>query len=122
MIVLPLVLCDLILGIQWLKSLGPVLWDFEKLQMEFTFNGKHCVLRGAKPNGIKLINNKSFAQAVQQGAQMCFLYMDPLNNHFAMPSCQLHALSSSAPPLPPAIEHLLQQYHDIFEEPATLPL
>lgn len=52
---------------------------------------------------------------------MCFLYMDPLNNHFAMPSCQLHALSSSAPPLPPAIEHLLQQYHDIFEEPATLP-
>lgn len=39
-IVLPLGLCDLILGIQWLRSLGPILWDFDKLQMEFSFNGK----------------------------------------------------------------------------------
>lgn len=35
-IVLPLVCCDLIYGIQWLKFLGLILWDFEKLQMEFT--------------------------------------------------------------------------------------
>lgn len=28
-IVLPLVCCDLILGMQWLKSLGPILWDFD---------------------------------------------------------------------------------------------
>lgn len=27
MIVLPLVSCDLILGIQWFKSLGPILWN-----------------------------------------------------------------------------------------------
>lgn len=30
MIVLPLKCCDLILGVKWLKSLGPILWDFEK--------------------------------------------------------------------------------------------
>lgn len=42
-IVFPLVCCDLILGIQWLKFLDPILRDLNKLQMKF-------------------INNKSFAQ------------------------------------------------------------
>lgn len=36
MIILPLGCYDVILGVQWLKSLGPILCDFEKLHMEFT--------------------------------------------------------------------------------------
>lgn len=27
--------CDVVLGVQWLKTLGPVLWDFDKLYMKF---------------------------------------------------------------------------------------
>ena len=27
--------CDMVLGIQWLSQLGPVLWDFKNLWMEF---------------------------------------------------------------------------------------
>lgn len=71
-IVLPLVFCDLTLGIQWLTSLGPVLWDFRKLQMDFSIDVKRW---GAKSSSIKLINNQTFTHDVQ-GAQMCFLYMD----------------------------------------------
>jgi hypothetical protein len=63
-IVLPLVCCDLILDIQWLKSLGPILWDFEKLQKEFNIHGKKFVMRGAKDTGIKFINNKTLSQVV----------------------------------------------------------
>jgi hypothetical protein len=33
--ILPLAGCDVVLGIQWLRTLGPILWDFTKLQMEF---------------------------------------------------------------------------------------
>lgn len=88
-LVLPLGCCDLILGIQWLTSLGPILWDFNKLQMEFSMEGKKFVLRGAKTAGVKLINNKSFSQAVQQGAQMCFLYLDKPENYVEMPSCNM---------------------------------
>lgn len=47
-IVVPLVCYDLILGVQWLKSLGPILWDFERLQMEFTLNGRKMTLRGPR--------------------------------------------------------------------------
>ncbi|KAK2651008.1 hypothetical protein Ddye_018497 [Dipteronia dyeriana] len=35
MLILPLGGCDIVLGIQWLRILGPILWDFEKLSMEF---------------------------------------------------------------------------------------
>jgi hypothetical protein len=32
---LPLVSFDIVLGVQWLRSLGPILWNFSALSMEF---------------------------------------------------------------------------------------
>lgn len=40
--------CGMVLGIQWLATLGPVKWDFKNLGMEFLLNGKRHVLRGGK--------------------------------------------------------------------------
>jgi hypothetical protein len=120
-IVLPLVCCDLILGIQWLKSLGPILWDFEKLQMEFTANDRKFVLRGAKTPNLKLINNKSFAQAVHKGAQICFLAVTTAASPFVMPTCLALGTSASAVAMPSIIENLIVAYADIFEEPTALP-
>ncbi|RVW69141.1 Retrovirus-related Pol polyprotein from transposon 17.6 [Vitis vinifera] len=28
--------CDIVLGVQWLQTLGPILWDFSRLQVEFS--------------------------------------------------------------------------------------
>lgn len=36
LICLPLGGCDLVLGVQWFSTISPVLWDFQKLTMEFT--------------------------------------------------------------------------------------
>lgn len=36
--------CDLVLGIEWLQTLGSILWDFENLQMEFSVLGQHQIL------------------------------------------------------------------------------
>jgi hypothetical protein len=120
-IVLPLVCCDLILGIQWLKSLGPVLWDFEKLQMEFNIHGKKFVLRGAKDTGIKLINNKTLSQAVHQGAELCFLSMESPSNKFIIPTYHLLHTQENTPILHPDFASLIDTYEDIFAEPTALP-
>lgn len=36
----------MVLGIQWLSTLGNVLWDFKTLKMDFTYKGQKMSLRG----------------------------------------------------------------------------
>ncbi|KAL8151329.1 hypothetical protein V2J09_021137 [Rumex salicifolius] len=50
---LPLDCCDLVLGVQWLTTLGPIWWDFSNLRMEFSVQGIKHVLRGATKSGCK---------------------------------------------------------------------
>ena len=53
---IPLKGCDLVLGIQWLAQLGPILWDFKNLRMEFSWNGKKMVLCRATTGPLKLVS------------------------------------------------------------------
>ena len=43
-LVLQLRVCDLVLGVQWLQTLGPITWDFSKLNMKFTLDNKLVTL------------------------------------------------------------------------------
>ena len=51
---LPSSCCDMVLGIQWLITLGPIVWDFQHLTMEFMVNGGKLVLRGSEHVFLKL--------------------------------------------------------------------
>jgi hypothetical protein len=120
-IVLPLVCCDLILGVQWLQSLGPILWDFDKLQMEFTIDGRKTLLRGAKTTAVKLISNEALNQAVDNGAELCFLQLDHMSPQFIIPPCTMHHQGNPIPSVLPEIQSLLDHYAAIFKEPTNLP-
>ena len=43
---LPLGEYDVVLGAQWLSTLGPIVWDFSKLQMKFFLQDKEVALQG----------------------------------------------------------------------------
>ena len=43
---LPLEGCDIVLGAQWLRTLGPIIWDFSKLFMQFKIDGNEVKLKG----------------------------------------------------------------------------
>lgn len=43
--ILPLGGCEMVLGIQWLATLGDVLWDFKNLKMAFTYHSHRLTLR-----------------------------------------------------------------------------
>ena len=54
---------DLFLGAQWLRTLGPILWDFSQLRMTFQWQGHEVTLQGmASPK------NK-FIERPQMGVQ-----------------------------------------------------
>lgn len=40
---IPLGSCDMVLGIQWLSTIGPVYWDFKKLRMDFVWGMSQCL-------------------------------------------------------------------------------
>ncbi|KAF5465151.1 hypothetical protein F2P56_015182 [Juglans regia] len=46
MYLLELAGCDMVLGVQWLQGLGSILWNFQELTMQFTYNAKIVVLKG----------------------------------------------------------------------------
>jgi hypothetical protein len=49
--VLPLSGAELVLGVQWLKTLGPIVTDYEQLTMSFTKDGETVHLAGVPKPG-----------------------------------------------------------------------
>nr|DAD43229.1 TPA_asm: hypothetical protein HUJ06_001459 [Nelumbo nucifera] len=73
--VLLLGFCDVVLGIQWLSTLGPIVWDFQQLRMEFRVDGKKHVVRGATTNKLRVVDGKRIAKSLLQGEQLALLQL-----------------------------------------------
>ena len=50
----------MVFGIQWLAKLGPILWDFKNLRMEFVVDGRKFMLRSATTGPKKLVQQIGF--------------------------------------------------------------
>ena len=72
-LVLPLGGCDLVLGIQWLSTLGVIKWDFKQLRMEFTYKGRLMVLRGMSIKKPQLMRQEQLPKALKNASQLCML-------------------------------------------------
>jgi hypothetical protein len=78
MISIPMGGVDVVLGIQWLQSLGTLAFNFQELFMKFSLEGKEIELRGitGKPN--KVISSNGMTKLLKKGhqgvnAQLCSL-------------------------------------------------
>ena len=49
--------CDVVLGIQWLKRLGVVKWDFKNQVMEFEYKGQVQLLKGLVAKKVQTISS-----------------------------------------------------------------
>ncbi|KAJ0083278.1 hypothetical protein Patl1_30743 [Pistacia atlantica] len=56
--VLPLEGYDVVLRTQWLRTLGPINWDFSKMLMKFYAKGKEMVLQGCTIPTSQLVNHR----------------------------------------------------------------
>lgn len=114
--VIPLAGCDLVLGIQWLRLLGPILWDFEALKMEFSFNNRKCLLRGFQQGQMwSLEDAESFRVSGQKGVLFQLMAHSAVEEHPGAAEEYRSAAELQK------LEELLQQFSDVFEEPTKLP-
>ncbi|GJU65015.1 transposon ty3-G gag-pol polyprotein [Tanacetum coccineum] len=58
MMVLPLGGCEMVLGIQWLATLGDIKCNFSQLKMEFVYNKRRMVLMGAPRTTLQWMEGK----------------------------------------------------------------
>ncbi|PKI61845.1 hypothetical protein CRG98_017743 [Punica granatum] len=67
---LPVIGVEVVLGVPWLKQLGPTLMDYKEMMMEFGAEGKRHILRGAVPEGTRAVEPRSLMREVTLGAQL----------------------------------------------------
>ena len=107
--VLPLGGCDLVLGTQWLSTLGVINWDFKHLSMEFTYASKQVVLYGIK--------TQPMGPEIQDGVQF---FKEPTRRGLIL-QITAHCSTIEQSSLPAEIAALLQEFHGVFATPVGLP-
>ncbi|XP_026445458.1 uncharacterized protein LOC113346084 [Papaver somniferum] len=102
--------CDVVLGVQWLRTLGPIEWDFARLSMQFTVNGKTVSLLGNNHSSVMIFEQKSMQRLLQHANHGVFIELAALTISLKETSV-----------IDPQVQQLLAQFTDIFKQPTTLP-
>lgn len=113
-LVLPIQGADLVLGVQWLSTLGPIVADFSVPSMKFEYKGEPVHLIG-EPVLTRATTNQ-IGRMMQTGAIMSLHAVFPEPTHL-----QITTPRENQAEHPPNISALLAEYQPLFQPPSTLP-
>ncbi|XP_052292019.1 uncharacterized protein LOC127900817 [Citrus sinensis] len=114
---IPLGGCDMVLVIQWLSQLGPILWDFKNLWMEFKWEGRRMMLRGSTVGPLKLVSAVHMQKDLKQVPQVAVAHIFSLLLEPCINSTTIEIITDE----PAQLQHLLKKYHGVFMESKGLP-
>jgi len=115
---LPLGCCDLVLGVEWLVTLGDITWNFDKLTMEFVTQERRHVLRGASNAKLKTVKKQQLHKALSSSVCISMPQLCEGEEDLLLNSLTTHAPTSA---MPTSVAELLCSFDDIFLEPTNLP-
>ncbi|CAL9223350.1 unnamed protein product, partial [Arabidopsis halleri] len=119
-LLIPLGGCDVVLGVQWLITLGGFTWNLKKLEMSFWWKNKKVLLHGIKQGSVREVKTLKI-QKLQEGeaqiSMICAWAVEPEEEG----SISVVEGTTSIIEVSSAVVHLKQQFSDIFEAPTTLP-
>lgn len=109
---LPINEADVVLGVHWLKSLDPVLTDYNTLTMKFVHSGKIIKLKGDTTKDLEAISPPQLRRLIQTNAASAFFHIH------ASPSLTISTTPST---LHPDISALIMTFAPLFQQPTYLP-
>ncbi|KAK2407034.1 hypothetical protein QL285_042695 [Trifolium repens] len=110
--VLPLSGAEIVLGVQWLRTLGPILTDYTNLTLSFCREGKIIQLMGRPKPLPEEASLHQFKRLVATDAIDTVLHFQLTPTQPNSPTAQNHS---------PAITNLIKQFATLFVEPQSLP-
>ncbi|XP_077219753.1 uncharacterized protein LOC143853943 [Tasmannia lanceolata] len=105
---LPLDGCDIVLGAQWLLTLGDITWNFSKLIMQFSLNGKRVTIKGKGGGSVTTISNHRMEKLVQKEHEVFLVQLQRLESFETATEAE-------------EMEVLLLEFAELFVEPKGLP-
>lgn len=117
LLLLPLSGSGAVMGIQWFTTLGPILWDFKNLTMEFKQDGKKVKLRGATVRRLKSIQPEQLMKLMQHTGELSMMQLIPVHTQIN-PRPNTLQLEDN---IHPDIIHLLQEFSNLLKNISELP-
>jgi hypothetical protein len=101
--------CDIVLGADWLRTLGPILMDFQNLTMQFDQGGHKYKFQGITVGSLEIISSHRMEKLLKKG-------------HYGV-IAQLHTIQATkTPPVPQDLQALLSKHQKYFPLPKDSPL
>nr|GMD89859.1 Transposon Ty3-G Gag-Pol polyprotein [Ipomoea batatas] len=107
-----------VLGVQWLQSLGSVTHDYSKITMEFHMGSTIVTLKGDSGLSNQPISFNQLQAMVTNGAIQTLYEIHHINTTNSTEPAQIQP---TLPPFPEPLQDLLLEFSAIFEPPKTLP-
>jgi hypothetical protein len=100
--------CDIVLGVDWIRTLGPILMDFKDLTMQFDQEGHQYKFQGITAGSPEIISSHRMEKLLKKG-------------HYSV-IAQLHAIQAiETPSAPQDLQAILSKHQLVFSTPQGLP-
>lgn len=109
---------DLVFGVEWLKSLGPILIDYNSLTMSFTQNGLPIELKGSIGLGPKEITHQQVKRLLKTHRGAAFFHIQSDSTFNPETETLPHPHTAS---YPAHLQPLLTKYAPLFQPPTSIP-
>jgi len=102
--------CDIVLGAEWLRTLGPITMDFQELYMSFKQNNYTHTLRGLQAGAPSIISAHRMEKLLKKG------------NHGVVAQFNaIQAVKTQSLPIHPEMQQILNNHLPVFDKPHELP-
>jgi hypothetical protein len=100
--------CDIVLGADWLRTLGPILMDFKELTMQFDQEGQKYKFQGIIVGSPEIISSHRMENMLKKGHSSVI--------------AQLHAIQETeTPSVLQDLQSILSKHQVVFSTPQGLP-
>ena len=110
--VLPISRANVVLGVQWLKTLGPILTDYANLTMQFIHEGRLVQLQGDKEANLNLLTSSQFRRLYRKQGPSLYFHITVLAEDTS---------TDTTTALPPDIRALITKFSTLFQPHHAMP-